>query len=72
MRPGSWFHVNECFGPVLGIMHAETLEQAIEWQNSTGYAAVDGSIFKAQPVTMRNFLLITTVRNCFHFRYRSN
>ncbi len=42
VRPGSWFHVNECFGPVLGIMHAETLEQAIEWQNSTGYGLTGG------------------------------
>ena len=42
VRPGSWFHVNECFGPVLGIMHAETLEEAIEWQNSTGYGLTGG------------------------------
>ena len=42
MRPGSWFHVNECFGPVLGIMHAETLDEAIEWQNSTGYGLTGG------------------------------
>ncbi|MFR9853939.1 proline dehydrogenase family protein [Corynebacterium striatum] len=42
VKPGSWFHLNECFGPVLGIMHAETLEQAIEWQNSTGYGLTGG------------------------------
>ncbi|MCQ9676322.1 bifunctional proline dehydrogenase/L-glutamate gamma-semialdehyde dehydrogenase [Corynebacterium sp. BF-R-2] len=42
VRPGSWFHVNECFGPVLGIMHAETLDEAIEWQNSTGYGLTGG------------------------------
>lgn len=42
VKPGSWFHLNECFGPVLGIMHAETLEEAIEWQNSTGYGLTGG------------------------------
>ena len=42
VRPGSWFHTHECFGPVAGIMHAETLEQAIEWQNSTGFGLTAG------------------------------
>ncbi|WCZ36089.1 Bifunctional protein PutA [Corynebacterium heidelbergense] len=42
VKPGSWFHTHECFGPVAGIMHAETLEQAIEWQNSTGYGLTGG------------------------------
>ena len=42
VQPGSWYHKNECFGPVLGIMHAETLEQAIEWQNSTGFGLTGG------------------------------
>lgn len=42
VAPGSWYHRNECFGPVLGIMHAATLEEAIEWQNSTGYGLTAG------------------------------
>ena len=42
VQPGSWYHQNECFGPVLGIMYAETLEEAIEWQNSTGYGLTGG------------------------------
>ncbi len=42
VQPGSWYHLNECFGPVLGIMHAETLEQAVEWQNATGYGLTGG------------------------------
>lgn len=42
VQPGSWFHLNECFGPVLGIMRADTLEEAIEWQNSTGYGLTGG------------------------------
>lgn len=42
VRPGSWFHTHECFGPVLGIMYASTLEEAIDWQNSTGYGLTGG------------------------------
>lgn len=42
VRPGSWFHTHECFGPVLGIMHAATLDEAIDWQNSTGFGLTGG------------------------------
>lgn len=42
VAPGSWYHTHECFGPVLGIMHAKTLDEAIEWQNSTGYGLTGG------------------------------
>ena len=42
VRPGSWFHRTECFGPVLGIMYAATLEEAVEWQNSTGFGLTGG------------------------------
>lgn len=42
VRPGSWYHTHECFGPVLGIMHAANLDEAIEWQNSTGFGLTGG------------------------------
>ena len=42
VQPGSWYHQNECFGPVLGIMHAKDLDEAIEWQNSTGFGLTAG------------------------------
>lgn len=42
VQPGSWYHTNECFGPVLGIMHAKDLDEAIEWQNSTGFGLTGG------------------------------
>ena len=29
VAPGSWFHRTECFGPVLGLMRAESLERSI-------------------------------------------
>jgi RHH-type proline utilization regulon transcriptional repressor/proline dehydrogenase/delta 1-pyrroline-5-carboxylate dehydrogenase len=42
VRPGSEFHLTEYFGPVIGIMRAETLEQAIEWQNAVEYGLTAG------------------------------
>ena len=39
---GSAFHTTEYFGPVLGIMHASTLEQAVEFQNGTDYGLTAG------------------------------
>ncbi|GAA1393764.1 bifunctional proline dehydrogenase/L-glutamate gamma-semialdehyde dehydrogenase [Luteococcus peritonei] len=42
VRPGSWFHTTEVFGPVLGLMHAKNLEQAVDWQNATGFGLTGG------------------------------
>ncbi len=40
--PGSEFHHVEYFGPVLGLMAADSLEQAIEWQNGTRFGLTAG------------------------------
>ncbi|MGO2521522.1 MAG: proline dehydrogenase family protein [Microbacterium sp.] len=42
VQPGSRFHREEFFGPVLGIMHASTLGQAIELQNAVDYGLTAG------------------------------
>lgn len=42
VRPGSDFHLTEFFGPILGIMHARDLDQAIAWQNATAYGLTAG------------------------------
>ncbi len=42
VRPGSWFHQTECFGPVLGLMRARDLEEAIALQNATAYGLTAG------------------------------
>ncbi|MRJ77703.1 aldehyde dehydrogenase family protein [Aeromicrobium sp. SMF47] len=42
VRPGSEFHRTEYFGPILGIMHARTLDEAIQWQNATDYGLTAG------------------------------
>ena len=42
VAPGSWFHRTECFGPVLGLMAARDLDEAIRWQNDTGFGLTGG------------------------------
>ena len=42
VQPNSWTHMNEWFGPVLGIMQAPNLKKAIEWQNATDYGLTAG------------------------------
>lgn len=42
VRPGSWFARTECFGPVLGLIRADDLGQAIEIQNATDYGLTAG------------------------------
>ncbi|MFO0976534.1 MAG: bifunctional proline dehydrogenase/L-glutamate gamma-semialdehyde dehydrogenase [Planctomycetaceae bacterium] len=42
VKPGSWFHLTECFGPVLGLMRASSLPEAVEWQNATDYGLTAG------------------------------
>jgi RHH-type proline utilization regulon transcriptional repressor/proline dehydrogenase/delta 1-pyrroline-5-carboxylate dehydrogenase len=42
VAPGSWFHVTECFGPVLGVMVADDLDEAIELQNGTPFGLTGG------------------------------
>ncbi|MFW0179459.1 bifunctional proline dehydrogenase/L-glutamate gamma-semialdehyde dehydrogenase [Rothia sp. P7208] len=42
VKPGSEYHLTEYFGPILGIMVAQTLEEAIELQNATDYGLTAG------------------------------
>ena len=38
----SWFHRTECFGPVLGVMAAKDLDDAIRIQNSSAFGLTGG------------------------------
>ncbi|QOK23695.1 proline dehydrogenase family protein [Janibacter indicus] len=42
VRPGSFFHLTEVFGPVLGLMRADSLDEAIELQNATDFGLTGG------------------------------
>jgi len=42
VRDGSTTHLTEFFGPLLGVMCAENLEQAIDLVNQTGYGLTSG------------------------------
>ncbi|MFI7480805.1 proline dehydrogenase family protein [Kocuria sp. M1R5S2] len=42
VAPGSFFHRTECFGPVLGLMRARDLHEALELQNAVEYGLTAG------------------------------
>jgi RHH-type proline utilization regulon transcriptional repressor/proline dehydrogenase/delta 1-pyrroline-5-carboxylate dehydrogenase len=42
VRPRSYTHMTEFFGPLLGVMRADDLDQAIELVNATGYGLTSG------------------------------
>ena len=42
VQPGSWFHHTECFGPVLGVMRARSLDEALQLQNATAFGLTGG------------------------------
>lgn len=42
VAPGSFLHRTECFGPVLGLMHAPDLETALAWQHAPGFGLTGG------------------------------
>jgi RHH-type proline utilization regulon transcriptional repressor/proline dehydrogenase/delta 1-pyrroline-5-carboxylate dehydrogenase len=42
VQPGSWFHQTECFGPVLGLMRADSLAQAVQFANAVEYGLTSG------------------------------
>ncbi|MGA2294276.1 MAG: bifunctional proline dehydrogenase/L-glutamate gamma-semialdehyde dehydrogenase [Acidimicrobiales bacterium] len=42
VQPGSWSHLNEWFGPVLGLMVAPDFLTALDWQNQVPYGLTAG------------------------------
>lgn len=68
VRPGSHFHTHECFGPVLGIMAAADLDEAIAWQNATGYG-LTGGIHTLDPDEVAHWLDHVEVGNAYVNRH---
>lgn len=42
VQPGSYTHMTEFFGPVLGVMRARDLDEAVRFVNQTGYGLTSG------------------------------
>lgn len=42
IKQGSWFHQTECFGPVLGLMRARDLGDAMQIQNGSNFGLTGG------------------------------
>jgi RHH-type proline utilization regulon transcriptional repressor/proline dehydrogenase/delta 1-pyrroline-5-carboxylate dehydrogenase len=64
VRPGSWFHLTECFGPVLGLMRAPDLDTAIRWQNQVEYG-LTGGIHSLDPAEIETWLSRVEVGNAY-------
>ena len=68
VAPGSWFHLTECFGPVLGIMRAPDLDQAIALQNATEYG-LTGGLHSLDPAEVDRWLSSVEVGNAYINRH---
>ncbi|MFM8266464.1 MAG: proline dehydrogenase family protein [Ilumatobacteraceae bacterium] len=64
VREGSWFHLTECFGPVLGLMRADDLDHAIRIQNATDYG-LTGGIHSLDDVEIDRWLAAVEVGNAY-------
>ena len=64
VRPESWFAETECFGPVLGLMQAESLDHAIHIQNSSAYG-LTGGLHTLDPGEQRRWLEQVEVGNAY-------
>ncbi|MBI1350260.1 MAG: aldehyde dehydrogenase family protein [Actinomycetales bacterium] len=64
VRPGSWFHLTECFGPVLGLMRAPDLDTAIAWQNQVDYG-LTGGLHSLDPAEVETWLSAVHVGNAY-------
>lgn len=65
---GSWFHLTECFGPVLGVMRARDLDHAIQLQNATPYG-LTGGIHSLDPAEITQWLECVQVGNAYVNRH---
>jgi RHH-type transcriptional regulator, proline utilization regulon repressor / proline dehydrogenase / delta 1-pyrroline-5-carboxylate dehydrogenase len=68
VREGSWFHRTECFGPVLGVICVETLDDAIRVQNGTGFG-LTGGIHSLDPSEVDQWLRSVEVGNAYVNRH---
>ena len=68
MQPGSWFHRTECFGPVLGVMRARDLDDALALQNATEFG-LTGGLHSLDPDEIAHWLEHVEVGNAYVNRH---
>ena len=64
VKPESWFGQTECFGPVLGLAYADSLDHAVTIQNSNQYG-LTGGIHSLDPAEIRYWLDTVEVGNAY-------
>ena len=64
VRPGSWFHQTECFGPVLGLLPAADLDDALAIANGTPFG-LTGGVHTLDPQTAAQWLEGAQVGNAY-------
>ncbi len=64
VRPGSWYHTNECFGPVLGVIRVSNLDEAIRIQNSSRFG-LTGGIHSLDPAEIAQWREEVEVGNAY-------
>ena len=64
VRSGSWYHHNECFGPVLGVIRVADLDEAIAIQNSSRYG-LTGGIHSLDPLEIAQWREEVEVGNAY-------
>ncbi|MGO1948846.1 MAG: bifunctional proline dehydrogenase/L-glutamate gamma-semialdehyde dehydrogenase [Mycobacteriaceae bacterium] len=64
VKPGSFFHLTEVFGPVLGLMRADDLDEALELQNATDFG-LTGGIHSLDPSEVRRWVSEIEVGNAY-------
>ncbi len=68
VREGSWFHLTECFGPVLGLLRADDLDHAIALQNA-GDLGLTGGIHSLDDAEVEQWLAEVQVGNAYVNRH---
>jgi RHH-type proline utilization regulon transcriptional repressor/proline dehydrogenase/delta 1-pyrroline-5-carboxylate dehydrogenase len=64
VQPGSWYHRTECFGPVLGVIQADDLDEAIAIQNSSAFG-LTGGIHSLDPDEIDRWVDTVQVGNAY-------
>ena len=64
VKPGSWYHQNECFGPVLGVIRVESFEEGLKIQNSSDFG-LTGGLYSLDPLEIKEWREKVQVGNAY-------